>query len=80
MLNPIPELIPDEIFHKLERFNFLNERAVRDYEIRKRFTELKETMSIQDTIDTIRNSYPYLSHDTIKKIAYTLSDYEKICA
>lgn len=77
MVNPIPDLVPDELFTQLEKFNFLNERAIRDYEIRKRFADLKKRMSAHEAISEIRDSYPYLSYDTVRKIAYTLSDFEK---
>lgn len=77
MVNPIPDLVPDELFNQLEKFNFLNERAIRDYEIRKRFSDLKKQLSTHEAINEIRDSYPYLSYDTVRKIAYTISDFEK---
>ncbi len=73
-INPIPELISDEIYFKLKEQNLIDEKAVRDYIIRKKFKELRANkVSAGDAIDTIREEYPYLQFDTIRKIVYQIS-------
>lgn len=72
--NPIPELIPDDIYIKLKEHNLIDEKAVRDYLIRKKFRELRsQKISAGDAIDNIREEYPYLQFDTIRKIVYQLN-------
>lgn len=74
IINPIPELISDEIYIKLKEHNLIDEKAVRDYIIRKKFKELRANkVSAGDAIDTIREEYPYLQFDTIRKIVYQIS-------
>lgn len=71
--NPIPELVPDEIFIRLKEHNIIDEKAVRDYLIRKKFKELRsQKVSAGDAIDNIREEYPYLQFDTIRKIVYQI--------
>ncbi len=72
--NPIPELVPDEIFIRLKEHNIIDEKAVRDYLIRKKFKELRsQKVSAGDAIDNIREEYPYLQFDTIRKIVYQIN-------
>lgn len=71
VLNPIPELISDEIFEILTSRRLIHERSVRDYLIRKKFRTLRSAKwSAGDAIDTLRKEYPYLQFDTIRKIVY----------
>jgi hypothetical protein len=72
--NPLSDLISDEIFDLLDAHGLIDEKAVRDYQIRKRFKLLRATkVSAGDAIDTIREDYPYLQFDTIRKIVYQIS-------
>lgn len=72
--NPLSDLISDEIYDLLEAHGLIDEKAVRDYQIRKRFKLLRATkVSAGDAIDTIREDYPYLQFDTIRKIVYQIS-------
>lgn len=72
--NPIPELISDEIYNILMQHKLIDEKAVRDYLIRKKFKELRaKKISAGDAIDFIRQEYPYLQFDTIRKIVYQMS-------
>lgn len=72
--NPIPELISDEIYNILMQHKLIDEKAVRDYLIRKKFKELRaKKISAGDAIDFIRQEYPYLQFDTIRKIVYQIS-------
>ena len=72
--NPLSDLISDDIYELLDSNGLIDEKAVRDYQIRKRFKLLRATkVSAGDAIDTIREDYPYLQFDTIRKIVYQIS-------
>ncbi|MCH9028232.1 MAG: hypothetical protein IH819_01175 [Bacteroidetes bacterium] len=72
--NPLSDLISDEIYDLLDAHGLIDEKAVRDYQIRKKFKQLRATkVSAGDAIDTIREDYPYLQFDTIRKIVYQIS-------
>jgi hypothetical protein len=69
--NPISDLISDEIYDLLLSRGLINERAVRDYIIRKKFKSLRaKKLRTGDAIDSIREEYPYLQFDTIRKIVH----------
>jgi len=69
--NPLSELISDETFNLLNSKGLLNEKSLRDYQIRKKFKKLrKNKVNASDAIDTLRNDYPYLQFDTLRKIVY----------
>ncbi len=72
--NPLSDLISDEIFELLDVHGLIDEKAVRDYQIRKKFKQLRSSkVSAGDAIDSIREEYPYLQFDTIRKIVYQIS-------
>ncbi|GIK22408.1 MAG: hypothetical protein HND40_01790 [Ignavibacteriota bacterium] len=72
--NPLSELISDDIFDLLDSHGLIDEKAVRDYQIRKKFKHLRSSkLSAGDAIDAIRAEYPYLQFDTIRKIVYQIS-------
>jgi len=72
--NPLSELISDDIFDLLDTHGLIDEKAVRDYQIRKKFKQLRSgKLSAGDAIDAIRGEYPYLQFDTIRKIVYQIS-------
>ena len=72
--NPLSDLISDDIFELLDSHGLIDEKAVRDYQIRKKFKHLRASkISAGDAIDTIRQDYPYLQFDTIRKIVYQIS-------
>ena len=72
--NPLSDLISDEIYELLSSHSLIDEKAVRDYQIRKTFKQLRAgKVSAGDAIDTIREEYPYLQFDTIRKIVYQIS-------
>ena len=72
--NPLSELISDDIFDLLDSHGLIDEKAVRDYQIRKKFKQLRSVkLSAGDAIDAIRAEYPYLQFDTIRKIVYQIS-------
>ncbi|HFE63809.1 MAG TPA: hypothetical protein ENK14_05245 [Caldithrix sp.] len=69
--NPLQEFIPDELFFKLQTKGFLNERAVRDFYMKKRFEALKKTIPPKKIFSMLQAEFPYLSVDTVRKIIYT---------
>jgi hypothetical protein len=72
--NPLSDLISDEIFELLDSQGLIDEKSVRDYQIRKKFKQLRASkISAGDAIDSIREEYPYLQFDTIRKIVYQIS-------
>ena len=74
MENPLADLISDDIYQLLNEHGLIDEKSVRDYKIRKKFRTLRTSkISAGDAIDAIREEYPYLQFDTIRKIVYQLS-------
>ena len=72
--NPLSDLISDEIYDILNSQGLIDEKSVRDYQIRKKFKQLRASkISAGDAIDSIREEYPYLQFDTIRKIVYQIS-------
>ncbi len=69
--NPLAELINDEVYDLLISRGLIDEKSVRDYIIRKKFKSLRsKKVSASDAIESLRNEYPYLQFDTIRKIVY----------
>ncbi|MCB0732399.1 MAG: hypothetical protein KDC88_15350 [Ignavibacteriae bacterium] len=69
--NPLAELISDETFRLLNSKGLLNEKSLRDYQIRKKFKSLRSNnINASDAIDLLRKDYPYLQFDTMRKIVY----------
>jgi len=69
--NPLSELISDETFNLLSSKGLINEKSLRDYQIRKKFKNLRSNnVNASDAIDTLRREYPYLQFDTVRKIVY----------
>ena len=72
--NPLSDLISDDIYDLLTAHGLIDEKSVRDYQIRKKFKQLRASkISAGDAIDSIREEYPYLQFDTIRKIVYQIS-------
>lgn len=69
--NPLEEFIDDETYEQLEKKGLLNYRAVRDYYIRKRFISLRSHRKPGEIIETLREEFPYLSLESVRKIAYS---------
>ncbi len=71
MYNPLSELISDEIFELLQSRGLINKKSLRDYEIRKKFKQMRNAnISAAEAINRLRDEYPYLQYDTIRKIVY----------
>ncbi len=69
--NPLREFVPDEIFFFLKEKGFLNDRAVRDYYLKKRFAVLKKSHRPKEIFEMLQTEVPYLSVDTVRKIIYS---------
>ncbi len=71
--NPLGDLVPSEIYALLSEHNLLNEKGVRDYQIRQQFRDLRENdVPAYAAIEELREQHPYLQFDTIRKIVYGL--------
>lgn len=71
--NPLAELISDDVYEVLNEYNLLSEKAIRDYQIRKRFREMRRNdVPAYEAIEQLREDYAYLQFDTIRKIVYRL--------
>ena len=74
MDNPLSELISDDIYELLSTHGLIDEKSVRDFQIRRQFKQLRSSkVSAGDAIDAIREHYPYLQFDTIRKIVYQIN-------
>ena len=71
--NPLQDLIEDEVYFELNKHNLFSEKAIRDYKIRRMFRNMRKEMSAGDAIDKIREMYPYLQFDTVRKIVYQIN-------
>ena len=72
--NPLADLIPDEVYHVLEHHSLLSEKGIRDYHIRMKFKFLRaKEVPACDAIEQLREEYPYLQFDTVRKIVYKLN-------
>ena len=68
--NPLKTHISDSVFQFLVKNNLLNEKGVRDFKIRNKFSSLKQQHSTQNAIEILQTDYPYLQYETIRKIIY----------
>jgi hypothetical protein len=69
--NPLSELISDDVYTILSNNGLIDKKSVRDYIIRRKFVSLRTNrISPSDAIEALRNEYPYLQFDTIRKIVY----------
>jgi hypothetical protein len=72
--NPLEGLISDDIYDVLEDHNLLSEKGIRDFQIRKSFKIMRsQNVPAYDAIEILREEYPYLQFDTIRKIVYRLN-------
>ncbi len=71
--NPLGDLVTADIYHLLEEHNLLNEKGVRDYQIRQQFRTMRDqNVPAYEAIEELREQHPYLQFDTIRKIVYGL--------
>ena len=72
--NPLSGLITDDTYEVLAQHRLLSEKGVRDYQIRQKFKEYRGMdVPAYDAIENLREEYPYLQFDTIRKIVYKLN-------
>ncbi len=73
MVNPIRQIVSDELYDTLVQLNLLNQKVIRDFQIKRRYLELRDSgMRAADSIDLILEEYPYLQFDTVRKIIYSV--------
>jgi len=71
--NPLSDLINDTTYSILYNKGLINEKSVRDYQIKRKFREMRnEKVSATNAIDQLRELHPYLQFDTIRKIVYQI--------
>lgn len=71
--NPLSDLINDTTYTILYNRGLINEKSVRDYQIKRKFREMRnKKISATDAIDQLRDLHPYLQFDTIRKIVYQI--------
>ena len=71
--NPLDGLVTEEIYQRLVEHNLLSEKGVRDFKIRRTFRALRRRDTpAYEAIESLREEYPYLQFDTIRKIVYGL--------
>lgn len=71
--NVLSDLVSDDIFYTLQEYGLFDEKAIRDYHIRKSFKRFREDMSTNQAIEKLQQLYPYLQFDTLRKIVYKVS-------
>lgn len=70
-VNPLSDLINDQLFNELIKRGVVNEKYVRDYYLRSKFKQMRELrVAANDAIEKLKEEYPYLQFDTIRKIVY----------
>jgi hypothetical protein len=76
--NPVSEFIPDELYFDLMEKGFLNERAIRDYYLKKQFNTLRSHHTPQQIFSLLHQEFPYICEDTIRKIIYTRNGMDQL--
>ena len=76
-VNLLSDLVSDDVFQTLQEQGLLNDKAIRDYHIRKSFKEFRKEMSTSEAIEKLQQLYPYLQFDTLRKIVYQLTSKKK---
>lgn len=71
--NPLEGLVSEEVYNRLVEHGLLNEKGVRDFQIRKAFHQMRHRDTpASEAIEALRQQHPYLQFDTIRKIVYGL--------
>ena len=79
MSNPIRQIVSDELYAQLVDLNLLNQKVLRDFQIKRRYLELRDSgLRSADSIDMILEEYPYLQFDTVRKIIYSVKLPEEV--
>ena len=73
MTNPIHQIVSDEIYSTLVELNLINQKVIRDFQIKRRYQQLRnEGLRSADAIESILEEYAYLQFDTVRKIIYSV--------
>lgn len=72
MNNPIAHIVTDDLYNRLENLDLLNLKKIRDYEMRFMYEDFKKEMNATDAIERVREEFPYLQFDTVRKIIYSV--------
>lgn len=73
MPNPLEGLVSDDVYRILSEHDVLSDKGVRDFQIRRQFRALRtDETPAADAIESLREQYPYLQFDTLRKIVYGL--------
>ncbi len=79
MTNPIHQIVSDELFDTLVELNLLNKKVLRDFQIKRRYLELRHAgVRSAECIEQILKEYSYLQFDTVRKIIYSVKLPEEI--
>lgn len=79
MTNPIHQIVSDELFDTLVELNLLNKKVLRDFQIKRRYLELRNAgVRSAECIEQILEEYSYLQFDTVRKIIYSVRLPEEI--
>ena len=79
MRNPICQIVPDDLYQKLLKLNLINQKVIRDFEIKRRYLALREEgHRSADAIEKLLEDYSYLQFDTVRKIIYSVRLPEEI--
>lgn len=71
LMNPLADIINDDVYKTLKSEGLLDRKAVREYQIQIRFRELRLTeMPAIEAIKVLFLEYPDLDFSTINKIVY----------
>src|SRR5271165_4837093 len=72
--NPVPDLIPDEMYQILLAHDLISEKGIRDHIIRKAFKAMRDEQELKscEALARLQAVYPYLQIDTIRKIIYRI--------
>ena len=81
MSNPICQIVSDELYSKLVSLNLLNQKVIRDFQIKRRYLELRHRgFRSADAIEAVLDEFPYLQFDTVRKIIYSVKLPEEVVA
>lgn len=70
--NPLKSLISDDVFEQLINLNLINFKELRDFEIRKKYKDLRgQKFKSNDAIAAVHIEYKNLAYRTIRKIIYS---------
>ncbi|MEO0898357.1 MAG: hypothetical protein AAFY71_18230 [Bacteroidota bacterium] len=79
MRNPIPQIVSDELYDTLVRLNLLNQKVLRDFEIKRAYLCFRnDGYRSADAIEQVLENYPYLQFDTVRKIIYSVKLPEEV--